>query len=136
MSPLETLLKQYQLRLTKPRKLVFETLLDSQIPLALADIVKSQPELDRTSTYRALLLFDRLGIVSSVHIGQKSYYELAEPFTPHHHHLYCIRCKNAEPIQIPELEQLINNLSAQRNFSPTKHYFELEGVCSNCRYAI
>ena len=59
MLPLETLLKQHQLRLTKPRKLVFETLLDSQIPLALADIVKSQPELDRTSTYRALLLFDR-----------------------------------------------------------------------------
>lgn len=130
---LDELLKKHGLRLTKSRQQVFNALRESSIPLAIGDITKRCPQTDRTSVYRALLTFGNLRIVNVVHIGWKNYYELAEPFIPHHHHLYCIRCMNAIPIQTPELEQLINYLSKKYNFIVTDHHFELEGICQQCQ---
>ena len=130
---LDDLFKQHNLRLTKPRQQVFDALQKSDVPLTISDIAKKCKTIDRTSVYRALVVFDELKIVNAVTIGWKNYYELAEPFIPHHHHLYCIRCKNAEPIQTPELEQLVGYLSRKHSFTVTKHHFELEGICGNCQ---
>ena len=133
---LDDLFKQHNLRLTKPRQQVFDALQKSNVPLTISDIAKKCKTIDRTSVYRALVIFDRLKIVNAVTIGWKNYYELAEPFIPHHHHLYCIRCQNAAPIQTPELEQLIRYLGNKYGFKVTEHHFELEGLCKNCRLAL
>ena len=133
---LDDLFKQRSLRLTKPRQQVFDALQKSDVPLTISDIAKKCKNIDRTSVYRALVVFDRLKIVNAVTIGWKNYYELAEPFIPHHHHLYCIRCQNAAPIQTPELEQLIRYLDNKYDFKVTEHHFELEGLCKNCRQAL
>ena len=130
---IDELLKQHNLRLTKPRQQVFEVLQQSAVPLTISDIVKKCKNIDRASVYRTLVTFDQLHIVSAVAIGWKNYYELAEPFIPHHHHLYCIHCQNAEPIQTPELEQLVGYLSRKHQFTVVKHHFELEGICKNCQ---
>lgn len=130
---IDELLKQHNLRLTKPRQQVFEVLQQSAVPLTISDIAKKCKNVDRASVYRTLVTFDQLHIVSAVAIGWKNYYELAEPFIPHHHHLYCIRCQNAEPIQTPELEQLVGYLSRKHQFAVVKHHFELEGICKNCQ---
>ena len=130
---IDELLKQHNLRLTKPRQQVFEVLQQSAVPLTISDIAKKCKNVDRASVYRTLVTFDQLHIVSAVAIGLKNYYELAEPFIPHHHHLYCIRCQNAEPIQTPELEQLVGYLSRKHQFAVVKHHFELEGICKNCQ---
>ena len=81
-------------------------------------------------------MFDTLNIINTITIGWKNYYELAEPFIPHHHHLYCINCQNAEPIQSQELEKLIDLIGKKHNFIVTKHHFELEGICEKCRHII
>ncbi len=133
---LDDLFKQHNLRLTKPRQQVFDALQKSDVPLTISDIAKKCKTIDRTSVYRALVVFDKLKIVNAVTIGWKNYYELAEPFIPHHHHLYCIRCQNAAPIQTPELEQLIRYLGNKYDFKVTEHHFELEGLCKNCRQAL
>lgn len=130
---IDGLLKQHNLRLTKPRQQVFDVLQQSAVPLTISDIAKKCKNVDRASVYRTLVTFDQLHIVSAVAIGWKNYYELAEPFIPHHHHLYCIRCQNAEPIQTPELEQLVGYLSRKHQFTVVKHHFELEGICKNCQ---
>ena len=130
---IDKLLKQHNLRLTKPRQQVFEVLRQSAVPLTISDIAKKCKNVDRASVYRTLVTFDQLHIVSAIAIGWKNYYELAEPFIPHHHHLYCIHCQNAEPIQTPELEQLVGYLSCKHQFAVVKHHFELEGICKNCQ---
>lgn len=130
---LDDLFKKHNLRLTKPRQQVFDALQKSDVPLTISDIAKKCKDINRTSVYRALVAFNDLKIINVVHVGWKNYYELAEPFIPHHHHLYCIRCQNATPIQTPELEQLINYLSRKYSFLVIDHHFELEGVCQKCR---
>ena len=133
---LNEIFERHNLRLTKPRQQVFDILQNSDVPLTIGDIAKNCKNINRTSIYRTLLMFDNLNIVNTIAIGWKNYYELAEPFTPHPHHLYCINCQNAEPIQSQELEKLIDLIGKKHNFIVTKHHFELEGICEKCRYVI
>jgi Fe2+/Zn2+ uptake regulation proteins len=133
---LSEIFEQHGLRLTKPRQQIFDILKNSEIPLTVGDIAKNYKNINRTSIYRTLIIFDRLKIINTIYIGWKNYYELAEPFIPHHHHLYCINCQNAEPIQPKELEKLVDYIGKKYNFIVTKHHFELEGICEKCRHII
>ena len=133
---LSEIFEQHGFRLTKPRQQIFDILKNSEIPLPVGDIAKNYKNINRTSIYRTLIIFDRLKIINTIYIGWKNYYELAEPFIPHHHHLYCINCQNAEPIQPKELEKLVDYIGKKYNFIVTKHHFELEGICEKCRHII
>ena len=133
---LSEIFEQHGFRLTKPRQKIFDILKNSEIPLTVGDIAKNCKNINRTSIYRTLIIFDRLKIINTIYIGWKNYYELAEPFIPHHHHLYCINCQNAEPIQPKELEKLVDYIGKKYNFIVTKHHFELEGICEKCRHII
>lgn len=133
MDILSDILKQAELRLTRPRQEVFEILYNSEIPLTATEIVKLCQRANRTSVYRVLETFHQLHMISTVHVGCKIHYELAEPFIKHHHHLYCTKCKNAIPLEVPELEQFINYLGRRYAFNVSHHHFELEGVCARCQ---
>ena len=133
---LSEIFEQHGFRLTKPRQQIFDILKNSEIPLTVGDIAKNCKNINRTSIYRTLIIFDRIKIINTIYIGWKNYYELAEPFIPHHHHLYCINCQNAEPIQPKELEKLVDYIGKKYNFIVTKHHFELEGICEKCRHII
>ena len=133
---LSEIFEQHGFRLTKPRQQIFDILKNSEIPLTVGDIAKNCKNINRTSIYRTLAIFDRLKIINTIYIGWKNYYELAEPFIPHHHHLYCINCQNAEPIQPKELEKLVDYIGKKYNFTVTKHHFGLEGICEKCRHII
>ena len=133
---LSEIFEQHGFRLTKPRQQIFDILKNSEIPLTVGDIAKNCKNINRTSIYRTLIIFDRLKIISTIYIGWKNYYELAESFIPHHHHLYCINCQNAEPIQPKELEKLVDYIGKKYNFIVTKHHFDLEGICEKCRHII
>ncbi len=133
---LNEIFERHNLRLTKPRQQVFDILRNSDVPLTVGDIAKNCKNINRASIYRTLLMFDNLNIINTITISWKNYYELAEPFISHHHHLYCINCQNAEPIQSQELEKLIDLISKKHNFIVTKHHFELEGICEKCRHII
>ncbi len=133
MEQLTDILKAANLRLTEPRKVVFLALRNSAIPLTASDIVHDCPGVNRTSVYRILETFYRLGIITTLHVGWKPHYELTEPFLPHHHHLICSHCKTADPLQDLELESFIRSLGLKYNFQIAKHHFELEGLCHNCQ---
>ena len=133
---LDALCKRHNLRLTTTRQQIFSVLQDAATPLTIGDITKRCPDVDRTSIHRTLVLFDRLDIITIVHIGWKTYYELVDPYIPHHHHLYCIRCKNAAPLHVSELEKLVVHIGEENGFYITRHLFELEGVCQKCQHEL
>lgn len=89
---------------------------------------------DRTSLYRTIDLFIKLGIAERINIGWKYKIELSDKFSHHHHHLTCINCHKI--IDIPEesyFEDYINNLAKKNNFAITRHQIEIEGLCQNCK---
>jgi len=130
---LATILAASRLRVTAPRRTVFRALQNAATPLAIADIVRLCPGIDRVSVYRTIDTFLAIHIITSVPFGWKQRYELAAPLKPHHHHLHCIRCETITEITSDEIETLINQISRTHALQAIGHTFELQGICQNCR---
>ena len=133
MEHLEKLLHSSGNRLTAPRQAVFEALQNATEPLSLAQLSEQVGQVDRTSIYRTLELYESLHIIEIVHVGWKKRYELASPFKPHHHHLQCTQCHELIELKTPELEQLIDQLAATHGYQLSSHHIELHGICPSCR---
>jgi Fur family ferric uptake transcriptional regulator len=125
------LLKTNGYSITKARLNVFDALLGKE-PLDMHALVEKTGQVDRASVYRAVELFERLGIVQRLHTGWKYKLELTDKFAEHHHHLTCVRCGKTTPMNEHELETLIAKMAAAHQFTPTAHQIEIQGVCAEC----
>jgi Fur family ferric uptake transcriptional regulator len=119
--------------LTRPRRLLFEVMQKHQA-LSMSELTKlCVPTIDRSSLYRAVALFEKLGIVQRIHIGWKHRLELSDDFSPHHHHAICERCgKVLDTREHAELEYELAVLARHYGFTPTIHQLEIRGICGNC----
>lgn len=131
---LAALLKKNGSSLTKPRKQLFDLLLDKE-PQSMQVLVKrADGEIDRATVYRIIELFERLGIVHRLNIGWKYKIELSDVFLEHHHHMYCSQCgKTLEMPSNTMLETMIDSLAAKTGFAPRGHQLEIYGKCESCQ---
>ncbi|MGH7158292.1 MAG: Fur family transcriptional regulator [Candidatus Saccharimonadales bacterium] len=125
------LLKDSRQSVTGARVSVFEALLGRE-PMSMHELVARTNGVDRASVYRAVGLFERLGIVQRLSIGWKYKIELTDRFAEHHHHLTCTACGKTIAMGEAELESLIAKLAAEHNFTPTAHQIEVQGLCNDC----
>lgn len=89
--------------------------------------------IDRTSIYRAIELFGRLGIIHKIQIGWKYKIELSDIFVEHHHHITCLGCGKIIAIhEDTQIESLINEISKKQGFSQPTHQLEVQGYCAGC----
>ncbi len=51
----------------------------------------------------------------------------------HHNHLVCVVCGKERYLDSLPLENLQDKLSKAKRFSPSKHSFQLFGVCRDCQ---
>lgn len=130
---LEKILNQNNLRITRPRHVVFTALYSSAKPLQIGEIAKLCPSIDRVSVYRTIELFTQLHIIATIPLGWKQQYELAEPFKPHHHHIHCAQCGMLVDIHSSDLETLVSAIAARYNFAVQSHKFEISGLCQQCQ---
>ena len=122
------------LRLTRNRSAIFAVLAGSDRPMTVQQIVKALAgQAHFTSVYRSVETLTRAGLLREVPRGFKNYYELGEAFRPHHHHATCERCGRSAAIDDPRIERLMRKLTASAGLTPTRHQFELFGVCRKCR---
>lgn len=129
-----TLLKQHRYSVTRARLAVFEALI-GQEPLGMHTLVQRTQDIDRASVYRAIDLFERLGIVQRLNTGWKYKLELTDKFADHHHHLTCVRCGATVAMNEQALEQVIERLAHAHGFTPSSHQIEVQGLCQACRAA-
>lgn len=133
MSEINDLLARNNLRATRPRLDVFAALQQAGEPLSIRELVELSPASDRVSIYRTLELFERLNIITVVHVGWKKRYELGSAYQKHHHHhLVCTHCGNITEINSERLEDVIYTLTGAHGFTPTGHTFEITGICMQC----
>ena len=119
--------------LSNPRLSVFNVLLASG-PLSIADLQRAIPDINRSSIYRTLELFEKLNIVHRLNIGWKHKYELSDRFSHHHHHAICTDCGSI--IDLPEdsdIESRLKVLATSHGFVAHDHQLEIRGVCANCQ---
>lgn len=131
---LKEALKQDGYSLTKSRQQVFNALADSDA-LSMNQLVrKLQHKMNRSSIYRTIDVFERLGIVNRLQIGWKYRLELSEAFSEHHHHAACINCGKVIAFEEEkDLENRINTIATELGFSLATHSLELRGFCAACR---
>jgi Fur family ferric uptake transcriptional regulator len=131
---LKVILRQQDFSLTRPRKLIFDFLLNSE-PLTIQQVTKGvRDEVDRATVYRTVELFEKTGIVQRVNFGWKYKIELSDIFKAHHHHMQCTKC--GKIITLPAnsmLETMIDTVAAKANFSPRGHSLEIYGLCPSCQ---
>ena len=131
-------LARHDHRYTPGRRRLVEALAGAGRPVTLSEIALSDPDLPVSSTYRNLEVLERSRVVNRISIlGDRAYFELAEPLLSHHHHLVCVACGAIEDIHLDdELEALVdrNLAEAARRaaFTPLRHLLDLHGHCSRC----
>ncbi len=138
MSPQDTftdLLKTNHQSRTKARQEVFDVLCAQSEPIGMRDLVTLSKGVDRASVYRAVELFEQLGIVQRLYAGWKYKLELSDRFAAHHHHLTCLRCGKSGAISEEDLERFIDTVAARHGFKASAHQVEIQGICRNCQAA-
>jgi Fur family ferric uptake transcriptional regulator len=127
-------------RLTRPRQAVLDVLATGREPRTVAQIHRGlgAERANLVSVYRTVKLLGEIGLVRATDAtdGQRRY-ELAEPFTSHHHHLICRRCGHIEDLEGCLLEaRVLGRLGRQvrqtHRFRVTDHELRFFGVCVRC----
>ncbi len=128
------ILREQNCRITDAREEIFKLLLN-QPPQSMAELQKSSGgKIDRVSLYRNIELFEKLGIVHRLYIGWKYKIELSDQFVSHHHHLTCVRCGKIVDISDEQhIDHFIHQVAENVGFTPLRHQFEIQGVCSVCK---
>jgi Fe2+ or Zn2+ uptake regulation protein len=130
---LEQTLHSYNLRLTRPRRIVMEFFSIAQEPIQLPQIIKALDQLiDRASIYRTINLFLKIGLIKEVHRPGKQWLELGERFSPHHHHVTCSRCGYTLAIHSIALEKTLTLQAKHVGFQALGHHLEITGLCRSC----
>lgn len=127
-------------RLTGPRRAVFESLAASREPRSIPEIHRSVGEAraNLVSVYRTVKLLCEIGLVRATDTSQgRRRYELAEPFTAHHHHLICRECGQIEDLEGCLLEagvlaRLGRRVRQSHRFRVTGHELHFFGTCRRC----
>ena len=138
--------KRSDFRLTKPRKIIFDILENSEEHLSAEDIYRIAyniyPAIGLTTVYRTLELLEKMGIVLKHDFGDgRARYEIRETESKrkgHHHHLICKMCHKVIDYKVcmdeeKELvKKTIEGLEKKYGFHITDHVIEFYGYCKDC----
>jgi Fe2+ or Zn2+ uptake regulation protein len=133
----EKICKEWSLRNTKTRRLLFQALFESRRPLSIPeflDIFASEDErINKTTLYREVETLVNLGVLRAVQITpRKVSYELGSH--EHHHHFACTKCDFITGVTFSEksIERTEKALEEQ-GVQVTHHALEFFGLCSRCQ---
>lgn len=132
-SRLKKLLREQGYSITKQRLHIFETLQKTEEPITVVQLSKSLKKVDTVSVYRAIELFEKIGIVQRVWSGFKSKVELSESFSSHHHHFTCLQCGKTIGLKSEMLEADLKTFELEHGFTLIQHSVELSGYCAQCK---
>jgi Fur family transcriptional regulator, peroxide stress response regulator len=130
---LEEICRQHAIPLTVQRRAILEELssrTDHPAADQIFDAVRTRmPEISRTTVYRVLETFVRLGIARKVcHPGAAARYEVQ---SERHHHLVCLHCESIVDLEDPSLDKL-RLLNVTSGFRIADYSIQFRGLCSEC----
>ncbi len=134
-SELEALLMKNGARLTENRALVYSTLAKADAALSLNDIELLLEDIDKSTIFRSLQLFQEVGALHRIDDGTGIYkYALSkqdgQDINATHAHFFCLKCERTyciEGIAFPMKLILPDGYTSQ------SINLVIRGVCANCR---
>ena len=135
MRQFEEAIRSQGLRSTEVRKELFSILSTAKAPMSTQELTKKMTAGHFVSVYRSLNTLLKAGLIREVPYGFKNLYELGDAFKPHHHHATCEVCGKSKEIHDNRIESLMKELTREAGLKPTKHHFEMYGICQSCEQA-
>ena len=124
-------------RITGARRAICGVLADShEEHLSAVDIQalassRSGIDIDQSTVYRTIDVFEKLGWLHHVHLGHgPGIIHLSE--RTDHHHLVCESCGKSVDVELGELAPVFDRLTETYGFAPTSLHFALVGTCNGC----
>jgi len=130
-----SLFKNKKLRMSLPRLLIYQELLDAQIPLSPQELyqslLKKQKKIGLTSIYRSLDLFESLNMVFKIINGSNVKYKLCE-LKDHHHHIICKSCGHVGVLNFCDISSWSKKVTESTGYQVTDHQLNFYGFCKAC----
>ena len=100
----------------------------------LFDVVRrSAPGIGRATVYRTLQWMVRAGLARKVDFGEgRSRFEPSYGH-PRHFHLVCTTCHRSSEFMSSDVEVLMEEIAASRNFAGSQSVVQIYGTCEECR---
>lgn len=118
-------------KMTKPRKLILDTLKNESKPVNAEMIFeKVNKSINLSTIYRNLELFLFQNIVSRSFLDNVAYYYINK--TDHKHFMICLSCHDMLEIPCNHFENE-NLLGKHKDFQIVSHELTIYGYCSNCQ---
>jgi Fur family ferric uptake transcriptional regulator len=122
-------------RLTRQRQLVWDTLRRTRRHLSAEQIAaalrRQRQAVDPATVYRSLDVLQRLGLVRSSRLGERLYFEIAEP--GEHYHLVCDQCGSATHIEGEDLAPVLRHITDEHRFAVRSADLIVHGWCEKCQ---
>lgn len=134
------LIESSSFRLTRPRRLLLETIFRHKGPFSAPQLEKllchsgRSTDIDPVTIYRTLPVFQELGIIERCDFSDDmAHYEvtLHRENKHHHHHIVCKSCKRVEELDFCILEDQ-EELLKSRGYTNLSHRLEFTGICPKC----
>jgi len=122
-------------RITRQRQVVLEAVCQANGHAPLEEIYlrskKLDESIDRSTIYRSLDLFVKLGLVIvAQNFNGERIYELVQE--NHHHHLICTICGNDIEIDNRVVDDFYQQIRNEYNYDIAMDHLIVYGVCATC----
>jgi Fur family ferric uptake transcriptional regulator len=125
------------LRLTPQRLLVLAAVerLGHATPESVwSEVHQADPDLNPSTVYRTLDLFEQLGVIRHMHLGSGPSTYHAGGEAPHLH-LVCESCGTVAQAEVELASDLVGRLRDALGFSPDVEHMAISGHCAACAAA-
>lgn len=133
---LDELLRAHGYRATQPRRVVWEALRSASGHVTadeLASLVRQ--EVDLASVYRALALFEKLGLARVSHFGDGDAGRWEPSHPDEHFHLVCVECGSVDHHVGSLVARIEEHLDDGHGFAVSEVELTVRGRCQTCRAA-
>jgi Fur family transcriptional regulator, ferric uptake regulator len=130
-------LKSVGLKQTAQRDTILRAFLETREHLSTDErhrlVQKKDPKIGYTTVYRTLKLLAECGLASEVafHDGIARYEHQYNRRS--HHHMVCTGCGSSVEFFSNEVKRLEQEIGHKYHYVPTRHSFQIYGVCEDCR---
>ena len=127
---------EHGLKHSQKRERVVQTFLKTERHVSAEDLLslvkKEQPNIGYTTVYRTLKLIVSSGLGEMVDFDDGVRRYERKLGREYHAHFICTKCGTNFEVFDEKIRELSARLAELKSFQPTKHRFEIFGVCDNC----
>ncbi len=137
LETLRTYLKKNDMRFTTERMIILEEIFNFpphfDAEKLFIHIRSKYNHISRATVYRALELFDKIGIIKKLNLGGGvAQYELKMDL-PHHDHLICVVCGKVIEFVDDTIERLQREIAEKHGMEIINHQLQIYGRCKEHR---